>query len=994
MEANITTHSPQSVIEVTRPKDNITFESVYFDGNKAIQRKEHHEVPRLFGEKEDGIILDKGTGFLSVDEINEHFDLTKPFLFEEYEEPDETSTKGIVEDIVRRREQLSPVRDSYQLHTLSTKAKHTRDRVLKSQDEKAVIREEVQKSQKALEQVVDTYDSEKEKKRVAKETKEHLKTFWELKESLTEDPLLSVEEKARVLYNYARTFAEDVKLFKTLYMAGLTKTKREIQMDDLISRFEGLIHYFDTGETNGALLTVMGLRHGTANQRMFEKDNGYVLEKAKQKIKHIDSHNDAKAAEIEKKKRDQETDELHKPLLEDYKEQEAMKQQTVQSGERKESAAERIKRLDDSLTKEQLVGVAAADKWLIGLGTHSKKRLPFINRIMSMSARERLFIYRMVETGHLENPNIMDLTISQTDYIPSVKTLSFKLYRVPFRLWEKMGKEGLVSHHWNMLEAAIVAVSGQPVQEMLDVLVENGIVKDQEEKKEKKESKETDLLEGIEDEELKKDAENVRKLVEERSSKLDEAIKAAEECEEALRKRDTAWIRKEHKAKVANEKTDIALKALEELMELDQKLDQAVGLIKYMTDYQKEDAKADIKGYGSYATTQALGFLGKCSNIPKLFSEDIVRTSMIAAATNTTAMVGGFQMEGLLNAVNLGTAAFTTAKGALGVCASLKGFKKTLGAMLSGDLAVSDRAFMALQYGYSLGASAVGMGLGITSMAYAQKVTQSMMTGVTDSIKGMKDKTAMTSKILSTAGLAINGADMLIQGKHAIHRGLADYRIHNLKKSGELSGDDKSYMTGIQKLDTRNKVQKATDTAFSVVTNTGNLLAVSAGPVGSLAWAGISVGLSLTNKLSDYLMKERSQKKTAEEFMQLNDITDLLDTVDESAVKEIRKDKNKMNELKTSLMNHMAAELGFVTFKSLFKHIVRKYAQFLYLNLFYDKGAAILRGSEDGHAVSLACYQLLKGMGLRIKYPDTFIEKEAEKQRRPRMGAIITKLGG
>ncbi len=142
------------------------------------------------------------------------------------------------------------------------------------------------------------------------------------------------------------------------------------------------------------------------------------------------------------------------------------------------------------------------------------------------------------------------------------------------------------------------------------------------------------------------------------------------------------------------------------------------------------------------------------------------------------------------------------------------------------------------------------------------------------------------------------------------------------------------------------------------------------------------------------MLQQRTQRRTAEDFLQLNDISDLFEGIEKKRVEEIKGDKRKMAQLKESLANHMAAELGFATFKALFKHIIANYAVYLHTNLFFDNGAPILKGKENDHPMSLACYQLIKGMGLRIKYPESTNPKEAAAQRHPSIRMLCAKLGG
>jgi hypothetical protein len=90
----------------------------------------------------------------------------------------------------------------------------------------------------------------------------------------------------------------------------------------------------------------------------------------------------------------------------------------------------------------------------------------------------------------------------------------------------------------------------------------------------------------------------------------------------------------------------------------------------------------------------------------------------------------------------------------------------------------------------------------------------------------------------------------------------------------------------------------------------------------------------------------------------------------------------------------MAAKLGFTSFKSLYKHIVSKYSEFLHDNLFYHDGMQpILDGEEEKYKMSHACAEMVRSMGLKVVYPTSKDEDTAEKQRHPSKKTIESKLG-
>ena len=103
--------------------------------------------------------------------------------------------------------------------------------------------------------------------------------------------------------------------------------------------------------------------------------------------------------------------------------------------------------------------------------------------------------------------------------------------------------------------------------------------------------------------------------------------------------------------------------------------------------------------------------------------------------------------------------------------------------------------------------------------------------------------------------------------------------------------------------------------------------------------------------------------------------------------------KEKHEEYQKLMKEHMAAELGFTSTESLYKHMMKKYAEFLYNNLFYvdgDKSKPIyVKSGYDRTETSNACYQAVKSLGLRIRYP-----KNETVKPKPTVAQIAAKLAG
>ncbi|MCR5748558.1 MAG: hypothetical protein K6G03_12690 [Lachnospiraceae bacterium] len=970
----------QGRINATKPEETVLAAPV-FDIETQVNADGIHSVPVAF----ENIGIEE----LDVSNYEEITDQAETVTMELNAEPllrdlytDETENKEDFEEIVvsdqlqnveKNREELAAVRATEQVHTLSPQAVKNKEAIVKKtavRDENALqeIRAEITaEGSKTLSESVRGYIDDIKKKMAARKAKQQLKSFWKLKSELAADPLMSAEDKAEVLYNYAKSFRTDIEEYKISYFKNLNGGKREIEIENYLGRFEDLIHYFETEKSNPQLLGVLGLRVGSANREMFGKDDNTVLERAKRRAKEID-------------------DPAYKKITE------------KKQAEEKEEFDTWKKDVDSSLSTEQQKAVAEADEWLMSLGIDSVKRLPFINRIMGLSARQRLFMYRIIENDHLEAPSIADMGISQTTYVPNVSKIQWKMYRVPFRLWEKAGKDGVVRHHWEKLEAALQLINKPEISEAVSKYASAV--------KEEKAQEDIDPAD-IEDETVRDLVRETKLALNARETQLDKTISAVEEYEEAIKKRDAFWrLRRQTNARIAEDKRQKAIEAVKALYDADKTVEEnTAGLKKelnekmpdvFKTDYTAEDTKGEIAGHTMYAASQSIGVLAKLASVPQLFKTEIYTLGKVAEITGKTAMVGNMQLDALLTDVNAITGVFATLSGTLGLLKSLKGIKATHKAIKTGDFAFTDSTLMITKSLTGVVKAGTGMGLGITSIVYADKVANSMMTGSSAQIDNMKTGVTQTKKALAVVGLAVDVADIAVQGKHIYHRVKASQKIEKLKQDGALKGDASKYMDGISKLDTRNKSRQAVATAFSVVNNVGNYAAASAGPAGSLAWAGISVGLSLTAKLSDYLMKENSHKKTAEEFMQMNDLSELFEGDKAAILKELKTKAGKedMKKLKEALMNHMAAEIGFVTFKSLYKHIVGRYAGFLFRNLFYKDGVMVTEKTKIEGSMSDACSQMVKAMGLKVKYPTSTDEKTAAIERHPSAKMIAAKLGG
>ena len=862
---------------------------------------------------------------LSFNETEEEVNINNLGKIEQIEAFGQSSI-AFIEDY--KSDEAREIKASKQFHLPSFRASLLKSTLVNSLELTDKKREELLNDSKTdLDDIVSRFVSSEEKNRIAKEAKAHLSQFWKLRTALADDPVLNTEQKARMLYNFAKAHASDVAVFHSLYEKGSLTKKREEHLEEYINGLEGLLEYFDKYDkgqpADGLLLTHLGLRTGSAHQRMFEGEVN-VLKKAEARAKKVDEH-------VGKKE-----------MVADLLNEKESKQISIRA------------EMDSSLSAEQKKGVNMMDSWLIEKGLNSTKRLPFINSVMALSARERLFVYHLIENNHLESPTMQDITLSQSAYVPDVTKISWKMYRIPYRLWEKAGHEGLVKHHWEKLEAAMQIVKQPDVVSAIQKCADAS-------KTEKKIKGKLD-----ENDPEYEDYKKISELTADRDSKLDDLLQKLSECEEASRKAESAWVYKSKKQALAKEKLTAAHKAINEFEAANKELLKKLSE-KNITDSREvrddisknKDKKEITSGYEA--------------------ESDLKENAML---------LSGLALEAISQFKEV-----STLSGIHDLIEAISTIKETREALKSGDIEKADALLMRAQAAYGLTDAVAGTLTGIKNIKDFVVGAKDVGDAVTSTVK-------KASVIHSATGLALDGADALMQGAHFIHHIKSDIKVSELN----LKGNDKTYMEGLSKLELNNKTRKIVGTAFSAVSNAGDMASLFLGPAGAMAWSGISLGLSMTSKLADYLMKDATMKKSAEDFFNLVNISDLLvddqkgDEIKEAykkrALRDLKESETAQKELKESLLLHMAAKLGFTSYKSLFQHIVTKYSEFLHYNLFYHDGDKVIVDSEkEKYKMSVACAEMVRSMGLKVEFPTSFVEKTAMRQRHPSLKMIASKLG-
>ena len=133
-------------------------------------------------------------------------------------------------------------------------------------------------------------------------------------------------------------------------------------------------------------------------------------------------------------------------------------QHLVEEGEIESFEKDKIEPVskDEELEKEQLKGIEEIDKWLVRnfqnggiIGTLlpflKNPNVDFVNRVLSMSKRERLHMYYLVEKNKRKDSNILDVGLSQ-NYVPDLKAFKDQMVATRFKFWKRLNGDYTYIH--------------------------------------------------------------------------------------------------------------------------------------------------------------------------------------------------------------------------------------------------------------------------------------------------------------------------------------------------------------------------------------------------------------------------------------------------------------------------------------------------------------------------------------------------------------------
>lgn len=239
------------------------------------------------------------------------------------------------------------------------------------------------------------------------------------------DQLLSKEEKETIAYNKDAAFVlgeDDKTVEKDLKQAAEHYLKFRLKMA------EGCLGYMPGGETLKKKLQVLRV-----NERLIKlyRDKHPLEEERDKNIQAmIHDYEECLGWEMLRTITKQKT-EGYDELIETHLERET----DIETNEK-----DKLVPMDqkEELRPEQLKGIEEIDNWLIrNYDKGGNDDLQMVDKILSMSKRERLHTYYLVEKARRKTANLSDVGNSQS-YIPSLKEFKNKILASKGKFWKRI----------------------------------------------------------------------------------------------------------------------------------------------------------------------------------------------------------------------------------------------------------------------------------------------------------------------------------------------------------------------------------------------------------------------------------------------------------------------------------------------------------------------------------------------------------------------------
>lgn len=707
--------------------------------------------------------------------------------------------------------------------------------------------------------------------------------------------------------------------------------------------------------------------------------------------------------------------------------------------------------LDAKLTEMQKEAVGSIDRWIMQRATRGDVNPAFLDKVISLSMREKLYMYSLISNGLEKGLNGYQELYAMTAQVPSEKQFAKNMKYSKRHVLRTIMNNNI---HWEKLEVAYRIVTGQRdllmnVVQQLEAynatILEDYVQPDETDEADNETIPEyyvqqvsEKFVESEAGATQENEAQNWRKAIaditESNAGKVLnranlELVKAIEDCDKAWKSYDAqykivGWLNNSKKKKFeqelqkVNERREYQTQAMK---------DFAVSAATKLRGY---GFQLDENQFGLYYDTKKERLEGKEESKGKkgaTIEESFIRQGLsMGVQSGKVADAFGIQSYDATRGLTFAGGIFSIMNGIFGLYTAVvegqyedlvqrmraAGYAERFGLMAGGAKPVLNSVW--------------GITSGSTFMAYASQMAMAKQQGdavkaAAGSIANVSQGLKITGAVVSTTAFALQAADTVVQVKQYRHMKSAQEKLYDLqKKEGEdadavISGKDAEYTNNILRLTERKKDTSLMNSSISLGVSgisAGVALAALFVPgagvaISSIMAASVGVGVWLATTIATYLRQKNNHKKSCAEFLKLRELESL--DLPEYIKNSLKRNNLANEEFLKHVMDEIAAELGYRNIDSFYSYIVQTYAKLVYNRMFFEKGnldKPIYREEngpsdkpedkykqedKEGNAYkeSHAWVEYCKSLGLRVRFPKNAADTRG---RKPSIKVIAQKM--
>lgn len=702
---------------------------------------------------------------------------------------------------------------------------------------------------------------------------------------------------------------------------------------------------------------------------------------------------------------------------------------------------------DNTLSAATMEGVRKIDRWMLRhmheTGLTENDKFAFVSKLLQLSARERLYMYYIIEKGHRHEPMVSDVVESQLSYVPDKDAFASRMKMSKLRLFRRAANGSI---YWDKLSDAYSQLPAvRDTIKKYSKIDQNAT--------ESNRSRSGEIVDAyVNASGGNADPKKVRRLrlaIKARSNKLrerDEALLDFRDSLIILKKKksiaDSAWFNKSKKRREADNAAAEAHNRLQRLIDAD----SAVGSIEqFMRTGNADDLADHLRSDGEEISEEGFDRFEDIADTGDRFVSHVGDTltnahdtiaDIAEKALDADSQFLGISQTHLANMsiANVSALSVLAITSVLSAVSAFIELKKGASGMMGGDVTAAgidlfSQAVSAVDSVFS----AVTTGIdAVDAFSTASSAAEEIAEKIADAAEEAVDKAGqalsdveIAAKVIgvgaASLGLVANTAIMINSASNSSYLTTAagDLERKREAESGTHAGEHEDerkkrlrrekYEDSLLRHRERVLKDEKVGTAISMVSNAALLGASLTGGVISPVFAGISIVTNITSTIRDSIVARRQRKEAIDDYLGIAGYDNMYlmqafeNYLDNSKpdsegvtfrakylrmkASEKKSYKKKiMDKLRTGIRNEIMAKMGCATKTAFFNMIMEKYGDVLYEGAFMDGDNAITDPGKLAEAERLPYVNFIKSLGLKIKFTENGIM--------PTRAAIVSKLQG